>query len=215
VTLPTAQETIPASVQDLAEVGTLPSTAVVPAAAQAPASYSVPPPDAAQNLVTHALTQAAAAAALQEVTALRQQLSEERTAHAVQRANAEQARRVAECQRAFAEALLEHLAHPCFGLDRDGCVTQWNPAMARWSGLAEVEVIGKSLTERICAPLRAPLAQLTRAAFGSRAAALTPRTLSGPLPFLPGLEAARLTVIPLSRIPGCVEAAMVLVEPQS
>ena len=73
-----------------------------------------------------------------------EQLRQERVAHAVTRANAEQARRIADCARTSLDTLLLHLDQPCAVVDRNGTVTQWNDGLAALSGIGEEQAVGKA-----------------------------------------------------------------------
>jgi PAS domain-containing protein len=133
------------------------------------------------------------------------------------RAQAEQSRRVADCLRSFQGALLENLAQPCFALDREGRILRWNPAMAQWSGLTANAVVGKPLAEFLCPSFEKLVARALRAALSGRKPGGSEGTGQAfryaiPLALLPGLEAARITFLPLCRISGYVEAVYVLVE---
>ncbi len=217
MTVTTALESISDSHINTEAVESLTSVVVAATPANHGSGESVSSPDTSTGLA-HAVTlqaQATSQAALEEAAQLREQLAEAHTLLSVQRANAEQARRVAECLRGFHDMLLEHLAQPCFALDQDGNVTGWTPRMAHWSGLAAEEVEGKPLSERVCAAVRGQLDRARRAAFRRRAAdryPSQPLTLPGPLTFLPDREVNRITLLPLCRIPGTMEALVVLLE---
>ena len=145
-----------------------------------------------------------------------EQLRQERVAHAVTRAGAEQARRIADCVRTGLDTLLLHLDQPCAVVDRNGTVTRWNDSLAELSGISVEQAVGQNL--QILLHLPADHA-LTRAL-----CALTPdvtykpqtsaaRVLRGPLSLLPDVHAANITLIPLCRVPGSLEAVIVLVRP--
>lgn len=172
---------------------------------------------AAQALAAHARQQAVQSAAQQEVVKLRRQLTKERAQHAVQRANAEHARRVAECLTAFHGTLLTHLTQPCFSVDREGMIVRWNPALEAWTGLAAAQVEQTTLGDLICPEAHRRLACALHVGFGSQpttavSGAETALTLQGPLTFLPGKEVRRITLLPLCRVPGCVEVVVALLE---
>ncbi|HZP82612.1 MAG TPA: PAS domain-containing protein [Chthonomonadaceae bacterium] len=133
------------------------------------------------------------------------------------RANAEQARRVADCLRSFHEALLGHLAQPCFAIDREGRITRWNAAMEAWSGLLAQGVVNRPLAEIICPSFEKLMARALHAALTGR----KPAGCEGdnrafryaiPLALLPGLDAVPITFLPLCRIPGYVESVVALIE---
>ncbi|HLK60456.1 MAG TPA: PAS domain-containing protein [Chthonomonadaceae bacterium] len=151
--------------------------------------------------------------ALEKTSQLREQLAQEQAAHALQRANAEQARRVADCLRACHTTLLHHLQQPCFQLDRDGNITHWNAALERWTGLASSQAIGKSLAACFPASLCTLITdamRLSLAAAETQESTTSVLTLRGPLRLLPGRTAAELSLVPLYRVPGVIEAFVVL-----
>lgn len=169
-------------------------------------------PEATHALVTRPASQAETRAAVYNGSREAERLPE-----TLLRANAEQARRVADCLRSFQEALLEHLAQPCFVMDREGRITRWNAAMEAWSGLSAQEVVKKPLAEIICPSFEKLMARALRAALIGR----KPAGCEGgsqafryaiPLALLPGLDAVPITFLPLCRIPGCVESVVALVE---
>jgi hypothetical protein len=154
----------------------------------------------------------------EEIARLQTELEQEQRINTIQRAIAEQARRVADCQTASLEALLEQTAQPCFALDTDGVITRWNPAMAFWtrqtvpSPLPLAERTNSETAVTILRACRLALAAITdpddtqscKGAF----------TLPGPLLF-GDRQAAHLTLIPRFRIPGCVESFLLLVTPDT
>ena len=91
----------------------------------------------ATALVTAASEQAMQRAGrTQKSTGLRDAVAE-RLDLEVQRANADQARRMAECTRAAFDSLVRHSLQPCFALDENGLIVRWNAAMETWTGLTE------------------------------------------------------------------------------
>jgi PAS domain-containing protein len=146
---------------------------------------------------------------------LRQQLEQERRMHAIQRATAEQARRVADCLMVCQDTLLAHLTQPCFTLDCRGVILNWNSAMARWTarptaialGVPLVDLVGQETGEQLERACRLAIAAI-ESTEGSQDTHVF--SLPGPLRFAES-EAARLTLIPHCRIPGCVESFLVLV----
>jgi PAS domain-containing protein len=147
---------------------------------------------------------------------LRRALMEEKRAHAIQRASAEQNRRVMECLQAFHETLLQHLDCPNFSLDAAGCVVRWSPAMARWSGQEGLGALKKPLSEALCPELALPIleaCQQTLMDSETSAEADSGLVRQGVLPGASGSHPALFTLIPLYRIPGCLEEILVLLEP--
>lgn len=134
----------------------------------------------------------------------------------IQRAQTEQVRRVSECLRLFYETLLQHLAQPAFQMDRDGIVVRWNAPMVHWSGIASEKAAGQPLATLLSALLSEPLLQAfaqiqTAIAEGGDAipiqsGVLLPEGLLAATPF---------HLIPLCRVPGCIEAVVCLLEPHS
>ncbi|MCS6775437.1 MAG: PAS domain-containing protein [Chloroherpetonaceae bacterium] len=149
--------------------------------------------------------------------ALQQELQEARKQIAVQKAIAEQARRVSECQLAFQQALLEQIPQPCFVLDENGTILFWNPAMAAWSGHPGSAVHSLPLTQIADPQSASMLLNACRIArFALEHGEPSPRreafTLPQPLT-LDGKLQAEITVIPRCRIPGHVESFVVLAFP--
>ena len=152
-------------------------------------------------------------AALQEAAALRDQLAQERAAHRLLRANAEQARRVVGCLQAFHLLLLTNLQQPCFQLGRDGRITRWNPALEDWSGVTRTEAEGQPLSACLPLPTCALIEGAIGVALASEAEGETAPvlTLEGPLLVFSDQTAEELTLLPLYRIPHIIEAFVVLV----
>lgn len=168
------------------------------------------PPD--QALVHCAQGEAPHAGDPDESERLQRQLQEMRTIAAVQRANAEHARRMVACLQSFQQSLLESLAQPCYLLDNDGCVMFWNRAMADWTGISVQQAFGRPLSE-----LASPTgyAQLAAAHDAARCQGENERvdvvTATETGCFLAGRRFEQVTVLPLCRIPGTVEATFALV----
>src|SRR5262249_19275275 len=135
----------------------------------------------------------------------------------IQRAAAEQSRRVADCLRAFQETLLETIAQPCFLMDIEGSITYRNPSMTRWMGIGAPQEQTLSLQELLPEEAgenaKKALRAVVRAVRKSGEKPSTPFLLSGPLAFRNGQTAEVLTLLPQCRIPGCVEAILVLITP--
>ena len=148
-----------------------------------------------------------------ETAALRAQLREERRAHAIQRANAEQARRAADCLHSFYAALLPLLALPCLVLDRDGGVAFWSDALARQTGIAAASATGQSL-ETLFPPeaAEALVAAFRVAAYAAEAApsAAPPAPTRGIFSDAEALPGATFALLPLCRVPGCLESCLIL-----
>ena len=149
-----------------------------------------------------------------EAAALRARLRDERLGHAIQKANAEQARRRADCLRDFHDALLPLLAQPCLTLDRDGNIIFWNAAFAEWTGLAPAAAPGESLTALfppdIADALNAAFLVARHAAESEASChAASVNGLFSPQEEHPG---ATFSLLPLCRVPGCLESCLVLFE---
>lgn len=151
------------------------------------------------------------------LTALQQELQEARKQIAIQKAVAEQARRVSECQIAFQRVLLEQILQPCFVLDENGTILSWNPAMEAWSGHPGSAVQSLPLMQIADPQSASMLLNACRIArFALEHGEPSPRkeafTLPHPLILDRNLQ-AEITVIPRCRIPGHVESFVVLVFP--
>jgi PAS domain-containing protein len=146
---------------------------------------------------------------------LQERLEFEKVAGAIQRANLEQARRVGDSLRHAYEALLTHMAQPCLLLDMNGRITRWNPALERWSGITPETAQHRMLPDLIVPSALAALtsAQLTLLKM-SPSETDQNVTLQDRLEIFPERFAAHLTLLPLYRIPGCLEAILILIEPQ-
>lgn len=154
-----------------------------------------------------------------EIECLREQLHTEKRLHTIQRATAEQARRVADCQIAFQEILIEQITQPCFVLNAEGILLRWNPAMARWTNCPASAVQSVPLAQIAGEETASQLVRacsLARAAVESANSATKTAVFSLPEPFRFGdTEIGRVTLIPHCRIPGCVESYLILVTPQT
>ena len=145
-------------------------------------------------------------------------LVSERMEFAVQRANADQARRVADCLHVAFDAFVNHVEQPCIALDSTCQITRWNPAMAVWSGIDEDAAIGQPLSA-ILTPESA--ARLDAANAALREAEETLGSPDGdPVFVLDGVftvgeskTARRVSLVPLCRIPRVVEKVVVLFSP--
>ena len=142
-----------------------------------------------------------------------EQLRQERLAHAITRADAEQARRIADCTRATLKNLLLHLDQPFAVVDRNGMVIQWNESLAALSHIEEQQAIGQELLTLL---RLSSTHELTRTL-----SALTPVTtyspqmptacvLTGPLSLWPDVITAQIALIPLCHVPGSLEAMIIL-----
>jgi transcriptional regulator with PAS, ATPase and Fis domain len=145
-----------------------------------------------------------------------EQLRQERVAHAITRANAEQARRIADCTRASWETLLLHLDQPCAVVDRNGTVTQWNDGLAEFSGIGAQQAVGQNLQTLLRLSSTHKLARALCAltpATTYKPQTPTTRVLTSPLSLLPEVTAAQITLVPLCRVPGSLEAIIILIRP--
>lgn len=140
---------------------------------------------------------------------LRAILRDERTALSIQRATAEQARRVADRLRACHEALLASLCQPCCVLDCDAHVIRWNLALATWSGVPSENAVHRPVREIFGESsgrlILAGIAQLR--ASGS----IGSHRIAGPLS-VGGRTANAITLIPQERTPGFTESIIALIE---
>ena len=170
--------------------------------------------------VTHQLTERAGSAAqtellLQERAQLRQQLADERTAHAIQRATAEQARRVTRCTRSCLEAVLENLAQPYIVISSEGIVQQWSGTLEARTGIGAQHAVGKRWKELIGGEAQQKLEKGIRAvcnAAVNESGYAGGRDLRGHFALTPNCTFSEITLIPLHRIPSCVEAIILLVK---
>lgn len=152
-----------------------------------------------------------------EIERLRQALEEERRLHAIQRAAAEQSRRVADCLTVFQDALLANMTQPCFILNATGSIHGWNPAMAHWTARSAAATQGRTLADWFGEETGAQLeraCRLAQAAIANAEGLECGHAFSLPGPYRFGdVTASRLTLIPRYRIPRFVEAFFVLVTP--
>lgn len=130
---------------------------------------------------------------------------------AIQRATAEQARRVAQQQRLFLDRLLTHLAQPCFVLDREARILFWNVAAEDWTRLSAAEATGSVLMELFCPQAQSRLKKAFHAVLTETDQEAF--ALPGTLALLCGATAAQLTLLPLRRIADYVELVVVLAIP--
>ncbi len=148
---------------------------------------------------------------------LQAQLREARQAHAIQRASAEQSRRMGDCLRGFHDALLPLLNQPCMVIDREGCVSLWNDALAKWTAIAADAAIGRGLESLFPEEAAEALdAALQVGCYAAETAPANQRMLT-PVPgiFSPSerLRGASFALLPLRRVPGCLESCLVLFQP--
>ncbi len=130
----------------------------------------------------------------------------------IQRAAAEQARRSATCARACIDALLAHVEQPWLIVDRDAVVIRWSERLEQTTSTTAAAAVGKPLTDLLCPALHLRFL----AAF--QAVKCSPievpfRILEGDFSFLPSLTTSRITLIAQHRIPGAVEAILILLVP--
>ncbi len=151
-----------------------------------------------------------------EVEELRRKLSSLQTTYALQRANSVQAHRVAESLRTFFELLLESLPQPVLTVDRDGCVQRWNSAAEvvfhGQRGQADGRPLATWIGEPACGAVLRACAQAFKLGELSSTLFTDAQTVQGPVEVQPGITARKLTVLPLSRIPGWVEATIVVID---
>lgn len=143
---------------------------------------------------------------------------EARTADTVQRANAEQARRFAECTLAAFDAMLRHMIQPYFALDEMGRVVRWNAAMTDWSGIAEDGAPDRALSTiflpEAAAEIEASnlaLREAEQMSIGVASDAVF--VLDGTFALNNGSRAVRVSLLPLCRQPHIVDTVLVLVTP--
>ena len=169
----------------------------------------------AQALLTQALDQAEAVVSAEVEQRLPQQRAEVPVSLAIVRANATQAQRTTDCLRTCLETLMEHLAQPCCVLTVEGQVLRTNPAFVAWSGLATEQLLGRTFPslfslkeqERVCTTLHSLIAD---SHFPFKRTPSVSLTLSGPLALITGPDAVSLTLLSQERIPGVLEAILVL-----
>ena len=146
------------------------------------------------------------------------QIGNDRHELAVQRANAEQARRFADCSRAALMSLLLHTYQPYFLLDELGVIVQWNDAMAHWTGIASANALGAALPTIFAAD---SAGEIIAASLALREAGDLPSlhgedpafVLNGQFALRTGNSASRIVLLPVARIPGIVETVVGLVTP--
>jgi len=135
----------------------------------------------------------------------------------IQRAATEQARRAADCARACVDTLLAHVSQPWLIVDREAIVLCWSEQLERASGTVSATAIGRALTDLLgLAQLSPSLHARFFAAFSAarRSPIGAPTTiLEEPFPLLPALTTSRITFIAQHRIPGAVEAVILLLVP--
>jgi PAS domain-containing protein len=146
----------------------------------------------------------------------RQDGLEEHRPHIIQIATAEQARRAAECMRNSFDALLRNTTQPCFALDAVSTVIRWNGAMAHWTGVPERDALGRPLSSIFCAESAVQIEAvnlLFREAEERRSEVDADPLceLDGEFTFRDDLASARISLLPLCRIPQIVETVVVLV----
>lgn len=137
---------------------------------------------------------------------------------AIQRANADQARRVAECTRAAFDSLVRHTTQPCFALDEANQIVRWNAAMADWTGIPEGDALN-SLLSTVFSDGSA--SEIEAAGTALREAEALPGGLDADPVFVVervfslrcGAVAERVSLLPLCRVPRVVEAIVVLITP--
>lgn len=142
----------------------------------------------------------------------------ERLEYAVQRSNADQARRVAECTRAAFDALVRHTLHPCISLDEAGRIIRWNSAMAAWTGIAADAALYQPLATIFEAGTAAAIEEANTAL---REAEEEPGGVDAdPVFIIEGIftlnnrgSAGRVALLPLCRVPRVVEEVVVLITP--
>lgn len=179
-------------------------------------SHQVPCDETRYNavvLTARTRSRAQARSQAREIETLRTCLQEERTAHAVQLAGAEHARRAVQCMRECVESLLTFSQQPCLALSRGGSIVQWNPSLAQSTGVSAEEAIGKPIGSLLAPDFYLPVCSMM-ARLLQPAQAMSPcpaETFFGPLSVSHNLSAASVTVVPVYHIPGCPEAVIVLI----
>ncbi len=145
-------------------------------------------------------------------------LEAEQLEYAVQRANADQARRVAGCVRAAFDALIRHTFHPCIALDADSRIVRWNTAMAEWTGVQEDAALGQPLETIFDAKAASAIEEASAAL---REAEDEPGgvdadpvfSVEGMFALNSGAAAGRISLLPLCRLPRIVEEVVILITP--
>jgi len=144
----------------------------------------------------------------------------ERREFAVQRATADQARRVADCARAVVESMLRHTTQPCLALNEMGAIIRWNEAISNWTGVSASAALEHDLTVIFSAQ---SADEIQAANVALREAEELPGgvdedpvfVLEGQYFLSTGIAAERVALLPLCRVPRVVEAVIVLVTPAS
>ncbi|HLJ55048.1 MAG TPA: hypothetical protein VKT77_08395 [Chthonomonadaceae bacterium] len=142
----------------------------------------------------------------------------ERTDLAVQRANAEQARRVAEATRAALDSLVRHTLHPCLAVNESGGVVRWNGAIAAWTGIEEATALGLSVGDLFAPDAAGALLEACGAVREAELERSEPDAdpvfvIDGAFALRSGATAARVALVPLCLIPHVVEEVLLLVTP--
>lgn len=140
---------------------------------------------------------------------LRASLRDERTALSIQRATAEQARRVADRLRTCHEALLASLCQPCCVLDCDAHVIRWNLALATWSGVPPENAVHRPVRE-IFGDSSGRLI-LTGIAQLRASGSIGSHRIAEPIS-VGGRMASAITLLPQERTPGFTESIIALIE---
>ncbi|GDX41303.1 hypothetical protein LBMAG21_15950 [Armatimonadota bacterium] len=150
-----------------------------------------------------------------ELDSLKQVLAKEQRAVVVQKAGAEQARRSNACLRVFARTLIQNMNQPCFQVDSENRVVEWNTGMILWTEVGDQSAVGKDLhdvlpefvAERLLGAITSAEAQ---AQLLTRLDSLTP--VQGTLTREEDFESISYTAIPLLKVPGCVEGCVILLD---
>lgn len=153
--------------------------------------------------------------ASKEVETLKQAFAKEKRAVVVQRAGAEQARRSNACLRVFARTLIQSMNQPCFQVDNENRVVEWNTGMILWTEIGDQNAIGRDLSavlpesvaERLLNVITSAEAQAQSL---TRLDSLTP--MQGTLTREEDFETISYTAIPLLKVPGCVEGCVILLD---
>ena len=159
--------------------------------------------------------------AARAATGMRDAIAEaEQLEYAVQRANANQARRVADCVRAAFDALVRHTMHPCIALDTDGRIVRWNAAMTDWTGIAEEaalnQLLGTIFDDRAASAIEEASAALRDAENEPGGVDADPVFIvEGVFALNGGASAGRISLLPLCRGPRVVEEIVILITPLS
>lgn len=142
----------------------------------------------------------------------------EQTLHTLQRAGAEQARRVLDCMRAFQKSLIHALVQPCLTLSQDGEVLVWNEALAHVTGISAATAEGQPLSTLVSPEANDRIAEATLSllsmTMGERPMPAT-FPLNGPFDFTPQFRVSQITLLPLYHIPHVIEAFTLLLAPET